>query len=394
MDLSKLATALGITAKLPDKLLEFAETYQDDGSVACDVTIVDALQQEFGFFGEYYEKIRRAAEKINESETMSAWVKVTAKYALESDFVQARNVPVPPTDTTETMDFLPLFMLLPQIPGSIAEYRRRGFPEDELRDLLRGYSGSIGIVKNQTGRPGVNQTYYGWLHHYTKAILFKVNGLQFEKFTMPLGASWLKNKKTGELVPFVLDAVFCGDGKHRLGTAGFTECEETFQVLFEEDEENYYGYPTYNCVVSSKRETYPKAKWECVARPGDECLNMHIPKGADVSRENVQAACQKALEIVAQRYPECKGRMIFCASWLLDPTLSEMLGENSRITAFQSGFTRYPTKDGGTAVFSFAFTRRPEDLRDLPEDTSLQRKIKAHCLNGGYIYSYSGIYTG
>ena len=394
MDLSKLATALGITAKLPDKLLEFAENYQDDGSVACDVTIVDALQQEFGFFGEYYETIRRAAEKINESETLSTWVKVTAKYALESDFAQARNVPVPPTDGTETMDFLPLFMLLPQIPLSIAEYRRRGFPENELRDLLWGYLGSINIVRKQTGRPGVNQVYYNWLHHYTKAILFKVNGLQFEKFTMPLGACWLQNKKTGELIPFVLDAVFCGDGKHRLGTAGFTECDETFHALFEEDEDNYYGYPTYHCVVSSQRETFPKTEWECIARPGDEAVNMHIPKGSDISRENTIKACEKALEILKERYPETKAKILFCASWLLDPTLSEMLGENSNITAFQNCFTRYPTKDGGQAVFSFAFVRRCADLNDLPEDTSLQRKIKAHYLNGNYIYTYTGVFTG
>ena len=78
----------------------------------------------------------------------------------------------------------------------------------------------------------------------------------------------------------------------------------------------------------------------------------------------------------------------------LDPTLEEMLGENSNITAFQNCFTRYPTKDSGQAVFSFAFVRRCADLHDLPEDTSLRRKIKAHYLNGGHIYSYSGIYTG
>ncbi len=394
MNLVELASAVGITVKLPEKMLDYAENFRDDGSVACDVTIVDALQQEFDFFGEHYAQIKRVAGQINENKTLSAWVRVSAKYALEADFAAARCVPVPPTDGTETMDFLPLFMLLPQIPVSIADYRDRGFPEDELRDLLRGYLGSINIVRKQTGRPGVNQTYYNWLTHYTKAVLFKAHGLQFEKYTMPLGACWLKNKETGEMLPFVLDAVFCGDGKHRLGSAGFEECDETFHALFEEDAENYYGYATRNCVVSSQRETFPKAMWECVARPGDECVNMHIPKGADISRENMTRACQKAMDILKNRYPECKARVIFCNSWLLDPTLSEILGENSKITSFQNSFTRYPTKDGGASMFSFVFTRRPEDLRDLPEETSLQRKIKERYLNGGYIYNYTGVYTG
>lgn len=394
MSLMELAASVGITVKLPEEMLAFAENYRDDGKPACDLAVVEALQQEFNLFGVFIEPIMRAGECINQDKTLSDWVKVSSQYAMQATFTEARRVPVPPADGTETMDFLPLFMLLPQIPLSIAQYRERGFPEEELADLLMGYQGGINIVRNQTGRPGVNQTYFNWFIHYTKAILFKTHTLQFEKVTLPGGTYWLKHQETGEIIPLKHGATMCGDGKHVFGTAGFTECEETFQVLFEEDEENYYGYPTYNCVVSAKRETYPKAKWECVARPGDECLNMHIPKGADISRENMQAACQKALEIVAQRYPECKGRMIYCASWLLDPTLAELLGESSKITSFQQGFTRYPTKDSGTAVFSFAFTRRPEDLRDLPEDTSLQRKIKAHCLNGGYIYSYSGIYTG
>ncbi len=394
MELMELATSLGVTAKLPEQMLAFAENYRDDGKPACDLAVVEALQQEHNLFGEFMDPIMQAGESINQNKTLSDWVKVSAQYGLQAEFAAARCIPVPPTDGTVTMDFLPLFMLLPQIPLSIAEYRRRGFPEEELAELLMGYRGGINIVRNQTGRPGVNQTYFNWFIHYTKAVLFKTHGLQFEKYTMPLGACWLRNKETGEVIPFVLNAVFCGDGKHRLGSAGFEECEETFRALFEEDEENYYGYPTYNCVVSSKRETFSKAKWECIARPGDDCLNMHIPKGADISRENMTKACQKALEIVEQRYPECKRRMIFCASWLLDPTLSELLGETSKITSFQQSFTRYPTKDSGTAVFSFAFIRRPEDLHDLPENTSLQRKIKEHCLNGGYIYSYSGIYTG
>ena len=45
---------------------------------------------------------------------------------------------------------------------------------------------------------------------------------------------------------------------------------------------------------------------------------------------------------------------------------------------------------GGSAVFSFVFVRKPENLQDLPEDTSLQRKLKKLYLDGDCIHTYSG----
>ena len=44
----------------------------------------------------------------------------------------------------------------------------------------------------------------------------------------------------------------------------------------------------------------------------------------------------------------------------------------------------------GGAVFSFVFVRKPADLHDLQEDTSLQRKLKKMYLEGDCIHTYTG----
>ena len=74
-----------------------------------------------------------------------------------------------------------------------------------------------------------------------------------------------------------------------------------------------------------------------------------------------------------------------------NPRLREIQGAQSRITQFEECFVKYPNKDTtGGAVFSFVFVRKPANLEDLQEDTSLQRKLKKLYLEGDCIHTYSG----
>ena len=83
-------------------------------------------------------------------------------------------------------------------------------------------------------------------------------------------------------------------------------------------------------------------------------------------------------------------RVVFCASWLLNPRLKHLLGEQSRIVQFGECFVKYPIQDAGVGVLNFVFGKVPEDLTDLPENTSLHRKLKKLYLEGDCIHTYSG----
>jgi hypothetical protein len=96
-----------------------------------------------------------------------------------------------------------------------------------------------------------------------------------------------------------------------------------------------------------------------------------------------------------ERFPERKPKIVYCNSWLLDPQLGELLGDESKIVAFGNRFMRFPYGEGnGRAGFSFVFLGyKEDDLASLPEDTGLRRKLKAFYLDGGNTAFVPGFMT-
>ena len=385
--LRQLADRLKL-GEYPEAMERFYE--EQAAAPACDIELIDSLQAKHNIFGKYYADVRKSAEEINADPDCSAWVRTAVKFILASHHDEAYKLPAPPQDGTLVTDYLMMHLLIPQIPLSIEEYKRRGFPWEEIEETFRHYAGCIYMVGVLTGRPGINKLYYGWLTHYTKVRIFKTNGLQFELKKLPPTAIWLRNRQTKQVVPVMLLGTFHASGVQRLGSAGYEDDAGAFTVEFSEDEQNYYGHGSYIGKVSDQKETFPKSQWECVGRPGDGCLNVHIPKGSDISEETFRAAWKSACQIMKERYPEHGGGNIFAYSWIFDPKVAELLGAESKITRFQNLFARFPIRNNGRAVFTFVFPGYGDDFAKLPENTSLQRKIKKMYLDGKYIYEYAG----
>ena len=159
----------------------------------------------------------------------------------------------------------------------------------------------------------------------------------------------------------------------------------------EETAEAFIGHPAIQFRISEEKKIFPKSEWELVLAPEDHVINVHIPRKTDLSPESVRKAYKEAREIVARCYPDYKPKLFNCSSWLMDPTLTELLGTESRISRFAAPYLRFPNKSAGKEVFSFVF--RPDDAKDLtklPERTSLERKLKEMYLQGKFIYAYTG----
>lgn len=395
MELRKIADALGIDT-YPDAFDELYKVLVDDGTPACDLGMIDCLETQYSIFGEFYEVVRNTALQINADPAISLWVKIASRYSLESSSEQAFAVPAPALDGTPVKDLLLLYVLLPQIPGSIACYHDKGFGPETIDDVLRVYRLSLGILQGRMGRPCIDQAYYNWMILFTKVLIFKTQGFQFELNKLPKSAIWLRNRKTGQLVPVMLTGMFDASGVQRIGSLGYTDETGAFSPVFSEDAENYYGNGVFDDVVDRHSRSFSKQEWECVARPEENCLCIHIPRGADITREATLRACQSAMQVLREQCPEHTCCMVFCNSWLLNPTLKQIQRPDSRITQFMECFTKYPTRDpAGKAVFGFVFGKPYGDPAQLPEDTSLQRKLKKLYMDGGCLHGYSGaIYVG
>lgn len=389
----QIAQTLGVE-QYPEEL---DSLYREDEAPACDLSLIDYLQTEFDLFGDFYAKVKEAAVEINSDPVRSAWVKTTASFAKDADVETACTVPAPASDGTAAGDFLPLFTLLPQIPAAIAEYEKRGFSRDEILDIMKDFRLSFGIVESQTGSSGVESIYYGWLTIFAKAQIFCVMGLQFECFKLPKGALWLRNRNTGLVVPVMVEGTFHASGLQRLGSMGYEDTAGAFAPAFSEDAQYYYGHGVHDCVVSKTQETFSKDVWECIGRPCEPCLNIHVPRGSDISTETVMTACTRARELAKVRYPELPDfQLVTGFSWLLNPLLKEIQGEKAKTVQFMECFIKYPKYDPhADSVFSFVFGRKYDNYADLPETTSLQRKLKKLYLDGCCLHSYSGaIYIG
>lgn len=388
MTFSEIAQAVGVK-EYPQEMESFYDP--QDRAPACDMEMLHSLQRDYDMFGRFYDLVVEYGEKLNADAVRSAWVRTAVAFCTAGDFYQAKSLPVPAADGTMMTSMLPFYILAAQIPDSLAEYRRRGFSEEELEDHYKVYRSSLGIVENHTGMPGTNALYYSWDTHFIKAQIFEIGGLQFEMRKLPPQAVYLREKTTGQVIPVMFAGTFHRSGMQVLGSAGYTDPEGAFTCAFREDEENYYGHGCMDGVVCTEEQTFPKTQWECVLRPGDPCLGMHIPAGANISVEAMDRAIAAAQALVAERYPEFTGRQVFCSSWLLDPMLGRLLGSESKITGFQNRYVRHPQKSAGMHVFGFVFPKNYGSFAELPEDTRLRRLLKQLYLDGGYIYGYAGI---
>ena len=127
-------------------------------------------------------------------------------------------------------------------------------------------------------------------------------------------------------------------------------------------------------------------EYELYTFKGEKVLSIHIPSDANMKDENVGASIEMAKEFMAKFYPEYAGCKMYCESWLLAPKLQELLPETSNIVKFQKRFELFAEdyEDKGCVYWVF---NSPKDtpFEQLPEKTSLQRKIKEVLLAGGGI---------
>ena len=120
---------------------------------------------------------------------------------------------------------------------------------------------------------------------------------------------------------------------------------------------------------------------------GRKEIGLHIPSDAKLEAERMNASLKEADAFIRERFPEWAGAPKTCESWLLSPTLKDLLPEGSRILTFQDAFELKETYPEDDAALEWVFyvaegQREGLDISRLPEDTSLQRKMKAMLMEG------------
>ncbi len=117
----------------------------------------------------------------------------------------------------------------------------------------------------------------------------------------------------------------------------------------------------------------------------EPAVSIHIPSDADLSREKCLASFREARSFFGRYYPEFSECRYVCYSWLMSPALKDLLPDTSRIRQFQDLFEVVSWEKEADDVLEWVFKRKDLPLEKLPEDTSLQRRMKQYLLNGGAV---------
>lgn len=126
-------------------------------------------------------------------------------------------------------------------------------------------------------------------------------------------------------------------------------------------------------------------EYEMTIQDNRKLISIHIASDSDMTSSNLRKSYLEAREFFANYYPEFAKVDMICGSWLLAPSLKKLLPDNSKIIQFQNSFQWTSQEDDSNGFLDWVYGRRDIPFENLPEDTSLQRKLKPYLLNGGKI---------
>lgn len=396
MTLEQMQTDLGLSA-MPDAFSEIyqkiRDTWQDHAvKILSDDFILQTLHGSYALIP-WWELVVEAAGQVRQNQAMSLLVCLLEQWVKEGGdpYDPAYQ---PPQGDGLAYDFLHLFAALPSIPNSIAHLRARGVPEDVIASTLQEYDYCVNTCITHLGRPAFDRGRLGWISRLVRNTLIRIGRFKYDLPGNYYYGSRIYRHKDGRLC-ILADNIDVHRSGRLLGCVGHTDTEGSFFAKLEQTETAVTGHLVRGDRVLPETVTLPLSEWELCLCGDDPVPRIHIPGDGGFDPQTISDSFARAREIFAKCYPDYPFKAFFCSSWLMSVDLRDMLKPTSNILGFQDCFLRVPFISSGLGVFSFAFNRAPvipESFDDLPEDTSLQRAIKQHFLNGGYIHEGAGIF--
>lgn len=126
-------------------------------------------------------------------------------------------------------------------------------------------------------------------------------------------------------------------------------------------------------------------EYEMTIEDNKKRISIHIPSDANIVSSNLRKSYLEARDFFADYYPEFANVDMICGSWLLAPALRTILPGSSKIIQFQNSFQLTSQEEDSLGFLDWVYGRRDIPFENLPEETSLQRKLKNYLKNGGKV---------
>ena len=373
---------------------EAVEEYKDHGCIYSKPCYYDMLEHKYGMLGEFLPIFQKAAEAVDGDEDFELFLMFMAKVLNTRENVRQEMPqfiqPVAP-DGKDNMkyDMLTALLICSQADLCFKHFLEKGFSaemaEKSMKILVNGLKG---FRLRHNGHDGYDLL--GWFQHTIEGNLIPFLSLQLHFNLTFYGDVIVFKNKNGEVKALSLENAIHKSG--RVLGARFCDDEEgSFKPEFIETDDAYIGYPLdEDGLVKNEKVVLPKNEWEIALQKGDKTIALHIPADASLKKEDTDLFFEKAYEFIEEIGYDYKA--ITVGSWLMDSQLENILNENSNILDFQRRFRKIGVKSQANSVFKFVF-KKPDlnfEIKDLPEETSLQKKIKEMYLENKAIYEVIG----
>jgi len=373
------------------------ESYQDD-IFFLDETFIYSVNTYLGFPDDVLSLYNKTIRFINSNKYLKllAWHIHQLLYGYNDEqnayeVLSDKNWPDLAQTMGELSDMFGVVILSSGIYEMLKTYREKGIPEEVAKDTLDDLLRWMDSFRRSEGRWGFRQQ--SWLYRHFTCRLFRFGRLQYEPIKFMDKIVVFRNNTSNDIRIFSK-----GDVKYRQdgqidGTCGIFDNQNSWISEYKETEDKITGNPITpdNAACSNKTVEIDKNQWHKVLDENDDVLNVHIPEGSKLDHELCVKSYKDALQFFKKYYPELNPKAFVCNSWLLDIQLKKILGPESNIIKFLEDFHAYPIYSPREAqAYERVFGKYSDNIEDLPENTSLQKKIKEYIMNGNYMRNGAG----
>ena len=273
---------------------------------------------------------------------------------------------------------------LGMVPLVRNHHRSLGVDDDAItRNTCLQIGSFAGNHKRATGRLGLFSQ-ISWLKLYTREPYFRIGRMEFWKKPAEPGPEVFRRRGALETLALAQDGI-------EFSPEGFIDAPGTdgaWRSTLVRTAESVTGHPISPDGRALKRKvTLALADWDCILKPGDMVLDMHIPAGGSMNLEACADSFRGAKEFFARWFPCMPAVAVMCRSWIFSPNLPEFLAPDSNLVRFMEECYTFPLGWGRRTGLWFVFFQDKFDPAAVPRQSRLQRAMAAHLDKGGDIRS-------
>ena len=227
-----------------------------------------------------------------------------------------------------------LLAYLAALPYTEQSYREMGIGMDIFCATMADISHYVQQAQDIQGYWTFD--HFMWIWRHLTCRLFRLGRLQYMLVNYNDHASAYRSKSTGEVVmlcgadiPLRADGFALGAGKKSDQPNQAAE-DPAWVTTFQETPDGWsgnpispYGYAQDSIIYLSRED------WEPILQPGDTVIDLHIPRGHDLTREDLRASLRLAFDFfnthTAKDWPAQPFKACYCHTWFFTPQLQNSL---------------------------------------------------------------------